>query len=718
MKKGIIKSLNIAEYAAYMEKAIDCSKKDGFGNPASGFFSEENKQKAVAATGYMFYRPEPSVENFFTDWNTTQYSNRDKGDTDFARRINFLEDRLEYSATYNQPVLFIGLDDEYVYVDFGYYKQKHFYATYMIPLQFCEIELYKDYSDTPVAAIGTNAVSGLFPSVPGETEISMKNKIASKQEEIEAKQAELEAEKTAMQEEIDRMKQEIEARYQSTFDLLSQKKNELDLAKQQLENELFVLDAQIYGIRCHNGEVINFTQLTSGERAEIEAPLVIYQKIRFLDEELSKYVALYGFEGDEESKSCFEELIKARSDMRDLFFPSGKSLTLVRITRDNKTYASGQALFTDGFSVGMQNVIEKYEVYHGMMIAILLRDGDNCYIGWTDDERFKLYDGNAFLTPTYDEDEVDDGVDIGNLYRTDKSEVATRFYLFSTIQGIIEKGLINLPKDVSVVENSHYIVFSMADNWLTDKGHGTLSEILEKYSGKIRVGDDILTTQSLRAEHGPYVRNNDRGIGYADRTHDVRCDDNTIYPVNYIEKTDTYIARYTCNGRERLEISGKWNEFSTVDEFLKNVTPGAYTDVTVEPYEMRDIYISLEKQYSGAAYWSDNAKKSRANFNLEEGEYIPLTFINSDMIKNVLITRELGTTFSNYNFSSSIKYLNHMIEYLTKREEEEENLIRAELGDKELPDEWRMLLSDWKVAHDVHRITEYQARRFAKTLLD
>lgn len=716
MKKGLIKSLNITEYAAYMEKAIDCSEKDRFHHPVSGFFSEENKQRAAAATGYNIYGSEPCVENFFSSWGKTEYSNRDKGDTDFARRINYLKDRSEYSDTYNQPIPFIGLDDEYVYLDFGYHNQKHFYTSYMIPLQFCKIELYKDYSDIPVAAIGTNAVSGLFPSVPGETENSMKNKIASKQEEIEAKQAELEAETKAMREEIDRMKQEIEAKYRSTFDLLAQKKNELDLAKQQLENELFVLDAQIYGIRCHNGEVINFTQLTSGKCAETEAPLVIYQKIRFLDEELSKYVALYGFNGSEESKSCFEELIKARSDMRDLFFPPDKSISLIRITRDNKAYSSGQNLFSEGGSVAMQNVIEKYEVYHGMMIAILLRDGDNCYIGWTDDERFLIGDGNAFLTPTSDTTEAKEDAVEGNLYRTDKREVATRFYLFSTIQGMIEKGLVNLPKNVSVVDNSPYIVFSMADNWLVDRGYGTLSEMLDKYSGKIQVGDDILTTQSLRAERGSYIRSNDRGIGYADRTHDVRCDDNTIYPVNYIEKTDTYIARYTYRGKRCSSISGGWKEFSTVDEFLENTAPGAYTDVEVEPYEERDLYISLEKQYSGEAYWRDDVKKSRANFNLEEGEYIPLTFINSDMIKNVLITRNLGTTFSHYNFSTSIKYLNHMIEYLTKREEEEEKLIKAELGDKELPDEWRMLLSDWKVAHDVHRITRYQAKRFAKTL--
>ena len=135
--------------------------------------------------------------------------------------------------------------------------------------------------------------------------------------------------------------------------------------------------------------------------------------------------------------------------------------------------------------------------------------------------------------------------------------------------------------------------------------------------------------------------------------------------------------------------------------------------MTVEPYEKRDVYISLEKE---GGWWNESEKKARANFNLVEGEFILLTFLNSDFIKNVLVTRRLGKAFGSYNFSTSIKYLNHMIDYLTKRETEEEKLIVSELSGKELPEDWRVKLSDWKLEHDVHRITAYQAKRFAKIL--
>lgn len=35
----------------------------------------------------------------------------------------------------------------------------------------------------------------------------------------------------------------------------------------------------------------------------------------------------------------------------------------------------------------------------------------------------------------------------------------------------------------------------------------------------------------------------------------------------------------------------------------------------------------------------------------------------------------------------------------------------------ELPADWGMRLSHWKMQNDIHTITEYQAKRFAKSLM-
>lgn len=104
---------------------------------------------------------------------------------------------------------------------------------------------------------------------------------------------------------------------------------------------------------------------------------------------------------------------------------------------------------------------------------------------------------------------------------------------------------------------------------------------------------------------------------------------------------------------------------------------------------------------------------SRANFELMSDEYINLTFLNSVLIRYVIMNRELGTVkiFLQVNFSYMIPYLNHALEYLLSREKTESELISRYM---DLPNEWQMALSEWKMAQDVHVITDYQAKRFVK----
>lgn len=69
-----------------------------------------------------------------------------------------------------------------------------------------------------------------------------------------------------------------------------------------------MLETEIYAIRCITGEVVNFTKLTDGRNADAANPVVVYQKLRYLDEEMGKIMALYNFDG--EDCRYFEELLK------------------------------------------------------------------------------------------------------------------------------------------------------------------------------------------------------------------------------------------------------------------------------------------------------------------------------------------------------------------------------------------------------------------------
>jgi len=51
------------------------------------------------------------------------------------------------------------------------------------------------------------------------------------------------------------------------------------------------------------------------------------------------------------------------------------------------------------------------------------------------------------------------------------------------------------------------------------------------------------------------------------------------------------------------------------------------------------------------------------------------------------------------------------MDFLKEREAREEKLISAYTS---LSNNWQVKLTDWKIEHNVHEITDYQAKRFAK----
>lgn len=687
----------------------------------------ENHEISIAAEYPKLEKSSPilqihKIAESFTSWMS--YVNEVNG----ANSVEYLRKMMDYADKYGQEL-------EYVYADDRYTLFVTLNRKYVLPTDCVKLQPYKDYSDTPLHLLGNkNELSRMLPAIKDDaTEKSIKSDIKNKKEKIQSAINQINAEKEKQKAEIERMKEEIEAKYAEKIAVLNQKKEELELDKKRLSNELFVLETQIYGIRCYFGETVSFTKIASGKDAAVDVPVVLHQKIRFLDEELSKWMSIYGFDADD--SSMLEELLTNREDMRNLFFPGDKSISLVRISKDGKVYKSGYQSSTDGNQIMFANVMNEYDVYHGKKLGILVRNGENCYLAWTDDEMVSISDGNVFLTPK--EKAVDSEADVEEKdwygrkkekedVRTDKNEVASRYFLFSIMQGLISNSkLINLPDGVSVTGNNPYVIFSMADEWLKDTRYGDLSDIMEKYNGLLRKGDPLITLSCLGPEGNKFSRyNNDRGIGYRNRTHDVLASDNTIYKVNFV--INTKMKKYCFERRDKIGFSDKYGDWGkveylsdepTFEEFFKHPGNGwifpkdmEYRNVTSEDSVKQDAYVALKKDPN----WL-TGKESTANFQLYPDEYINLTFLNTDLIRYVLTNGELGSRFRNRNFSSIIPYLNHALQFLKEREVGEQLMIEQYAA--ELPADWRMRLSHWKMQNDIHTITEYQAKRFAKSLM-
>lgn len=551
---------------------------------------------------------------------------------------------------------------------------------FLIPSGRLLKDYYKDYSDIPMDQIKQSTValnSSSVSMVPSGNELAFRSISEQKSlleselikiKDIESDMYDVKNAKveglSELQAEIDRIKQELEAKKEALMKELRVKMDEMEAKKQQLENQLFVLESEIYSIRCYLGEVVDFIKIRSGKDAPADNPIILYQKIRFLDEELGKAISLYDF--DFSDIKMFEDFLKNRDDALDVFCPSERCVALVRVSRTGTAWGLREVPY------GL--ILKEYEVYHGKTIGILIRNGENLYMGWTDDDRIGIPD-DMFFTPG--EKQVDPE-DADKQEVTSIKEMVSRVFVFSILQGALDnKKMLELPEGVkaSFTKPSEYIVYSAADRWLADNRYGTFDDMVERCNATIKVGDQILAIEDLWDGHSNswnhYPQYN-RDHNYSRRTHDVRYKDGEIYKIALVEN----------------------------DEF----------------------YVSLEKDGPDYIYYDgDYHKRKRvatALFQVYPSEFINITYMNSAWLKYVITTRNLGNYGRLGHYAETIRYLNKALEVIKKREKVEQALIEQYIPRLADDREWPAKLSEWKLEKGVRTITNYQAKRFSKHLME
>lgn len=643
-----------------------------------------------------------------------------------------------------------------------------------LPPKLVECYLYTDLDHDSIAdlrrQIGTkeNGMNAIVPA-GGITKAHMIDEISSVSGKIEEKQKEIEDLEEKQRKEIEEMRCQIAEKYKKQFDLINQKKQEMEQMMDRLKKQLFVLDTELYSIRCFMGETVQFVQLRSGKHASVDTPAVLYQKVRYLDEEMGKFLAVYQFDSDD--KELFEEALKHRDDLFDLFAPPEKSVSLIRVSHHRVSFDSDP---------NIANMLKEYETFHGHQIGILLRDGENLWIGWTEEDRINVTE-DVFLKPKTDVTSVEDSGSAST-----KEEIASRYFIFSILQGVLHNDrLLRLPEGTTVFRKSPYVVFSMADGWLEDNRFGTFSEIVKRTDQELRAGDMVLTTLYITRDdryagryggYSTYLKpwHNDRGRGDRNRTHDASIPDKQVLPVNLIDMEVSYSLlydEYRCDLKQVPTDKESVYTYETArtdekigegaDSFM--VWNGFYDNRKDPKYDLRGLteeeiyawyleydkrnwntygdkdlidphrerasykvpkgirknftrlhyYLSAEKEYSG---WS--GKKSYANMEIREGEYLNLTYLNSVYVLYAIQNRKVGGWViggKTMDYANSIQYLNMALEYLRKREETEAGLLKKYM---DLYPDWQVDLSEWRLEHGYHRLTDARAKRFSATRKD
>lgn len=646
----------------------------------------------------------------------------------------------------------LWLDNQVAYIYMG---NAHTGFVFREPERWLEFVPDPDFSDVSPAEFqalklttpNSHLTAGIIPADQMSlSQNDINKKLASKEEDISAltkeiKKVEMNESKelAEIKAKIEAMQQELRQKKEALLAELNSKMEEMEKQKETLENQIYLLHSQIFAIRCYAGETVTFIPLRTGVKAPATEPVVVHQKLRYLDEELGKLASLYEIQWSE--LGLFEEFLKNSSLALDTFAPNNRCIVLVRLSRTGKSLGMSS-------KPGYENMLEKYDYFHGKTVGIIIRNGENLYLGWTDDRYIKIEDNLVNNMVDLDGEEEPEQF----VFESEKkafqkrkkehrrkamSDILSRIFVSNILQGVVDNSdLLELPEGSRFDTETPYIKYALADTWLDDNRFGSFGEIIEKCNEHVSVGDTILSMQRLVPEHerawgsGSWPGRdrpweNSRGRGDANRTHDCHVDDCKLYPVNLVEYDEPIqMVRYRFLRPDALENPAecepneRWQYAETPEKYWVEPGEGENREFVLT-YEKRNrhVFVSLEKEDNWRRGDVPYIRPPRANFEVYGEEFINLTYMNSVWLSWAITQKKLGNWRiggQQVDYSYGIRYLKKALEFVRKREEEEKALLDAIDATICQNSEWPLRLSEWKIDKGVRRLTAFQAKRFAK----
>lgn len=625
---------------------------------------------------------------------------------------------------------------EIVYETGRFYVIQYAARRYLaVPKEFTEIEKAKDYDDLTVADIhlmlsggnpnedasmGLSVVEGEgvlgLPTSAKMSEVKSKHEMLA--EQLRLKEAEAKEKMELAKKEMERQLAEL------------REKQELELARMKevvdkMKDSIFVLELNIFALRSLFGETFTLTQLNKGKTSN--NPLVLYQKFRFLDEEFA-LLAVKEFGAFDGQHGTTTEIFK-KPNVQAVFLPSEKCITFFRTSKDKKYYAYDAEM--DG--------LKALEYYHEDQIGMLIRNGENVWLSFIDEEIFvedNLFESAATwaeaerkIKPGYDGeyDYKNDIIVEGKTKLRDPvvKKGLDKMMLFYVLEGLVNStNIFTELKGVNIRVPSDKVIFSAADAQLMShkypdfKTYFTSWRELNKEKD-VRIGDTILIIEKAAASHMDYSWDRHgveehRSRGYENRARDAEDILPGLNTISFIEKEDKWYE---------LDMEGK--PYKTAEEtggepiyYRKQLYGKVNTDlpnVVCEP-EYR-FFVSAKRHvddyYRRDAYGRLPSRVNNVNLRVYNDEFCPVDFINSNYVLSWMEQKNIGDWYHG-NYVYLVENIFHaLLKMLRGREERENTMIRVHIPTfSGTPDELDAV-TEWKKTHVVRNFTEWQAKRFA-----
>lgn len=310
--------------------------------------------------------------------------------------------------------------------------------------------------------------------------------------------------------EIENLKAQMEAKISAMYEMQAQMMSELQAKIERYQHELLVMRTDLTAFEYRHGLTIDFTRITSGECAPVEQPIVVYQKLIYLDEDLPRFEKLYDVDA-----GSLEVALKHSPALLEHICPTNKGVSFLKMRN-----ASGK--------FELNNTVMKFiEDTMPNQIGVLVRNGENTWLTWLDSDKVS-FSQDSFASISSQEKEPSVKL------------IQSRYYVFSIILGLIERGemlqLDHVPVDVF---SDPSIILSNADSQIADSTYVELGALLHTLNDYSKPDDPIFVLNSFtdQAKYHSYYGGGttERGRGDNALTNDtsVKRGMNKIRGIDY-----------------------------------------------------------------------------------------------------------------------------------------------------------------------------------------
>lgn len=418
---------------------------------------------------------------------------------------------------------FLELNPEHKIKVIGIYKgfavAEIYSKAYIVPE-----ELLKFVEHSNDATIGNELMVKTTNQVALKNELEETNKLIEKVSNFEDEAF------TAQLAEINNLKAEMEAKLTAMYEMQAKMMAELQEKIKRYEHEILIMRSDLTAFEYRNGLTVDFMNIHKGANAPVNQPIIIHQKLIYLDEDLPRLKDLYDV-----NSGSLEVAIKHSPALLEHICPTSKGITFLKMRNSAGRYE-------------LNNTVMKFvRDVMANEVGVLIRNGENTWLTWLDSKDISL-SADSFTSKSSNEE-------------TSLSLLQSRYYLFNLIMGLIERNeILQLDHVPTNMFADPGIIWSNADSQIADSTYVELSKIIPILNRYSKVDDPIYVlnsfTDTATYEAGRY------GGGTTERGRgDNALTDNTsvkkgLSKIKGIDYFSDFTYRYYVGGEKGIGWSG------------------------------------------------------------------------------------------------------------------------------------------------------------------